>query len=441
LEGGFRDLRGAPEGHVKPIAATLSIVILLTAIAALPGAAQEQLPVKATIFTIRDLGKGADADFDRLLSEAVRLEIENAGYSVVDGWEKLLEADEKAPVRGPRAAELARGVGASVAVTGFYTRPDAGSVALSVQCWDTDGETLLASFTLAAPFDLSYYNLLHDRLAGLLAAAEKFTGPPRIEAIEVAAARGLGTIAFLSAQDGVEVLLAGEKSLGTVSGGRLEAPVGLLTTGSRLELTLRKEGFHSLETAVTAIPEVRLPALLPARRFSLDLAWNDGQPLGAGAVFNWFPVADWVFVGGAAHVSAQFPGADATDEYAVLHVDLRAQAGVYLLPIRPQITLFGATIALPIRAGLVAGFGAMPSFSFAPGHPAWLDWYILTPAPFIEIGIKNTVISFRTDQRYSLGWPGGALDRGWIMRRVPDSSDPDGFRDVVPFVLGVTFKW
>jgi hypothetical protein len=206
-------------------------------------------------------------------------------------------------------------------------------------------------------------------------------------------------------------------------------------------LTLRKEGFHTLETAVTAIPEVRIPALLPARRFGLDLAWNDGQPLGAGAVFSWFPVPDWVFVGGAAHVSAQLPAFGATDEYAVLHLDIGARAGVYLLPVKPRLTLFGTTIEIPVRIGVVLGFGAMPSFSFAPGFPVWLDSYLMMPAPFIEIGLGKTVITFRTDQRYSLGLPGSAIDQGWIMRRIPDSSESDGWREEMPMVLGVTFKW
>jgi hypothetical protein len=424
---------------VKPIAATLFIAILLAALPAPPGLSQEQQPVKAAIFTIRDLGPSPDADFDRLLSESVRLEIENAGYAVVDGWDALLGPGETPPVHGARAAELARGVAAAVAVTGFYTRPDAGSVALSVQCWETDGETLLASFTLAAPFDLSYYNLLHDRLAGLLAAAETFTGPPRIEAIEVAEARGLGTIVFLSAQDGIEVLLAGEKSLGTVAGGRLEAAVGLLSTGSRLELTLRKDGYHDIETAVTAIPEVRLPELLPARRFSLDLGWNSGQPLGVAASFAWFPIADWVFIAAATQLSAQLPAFGATGEYTVLHFDAGARAGLYLLPLKPSIRIFGAKLDLPFRAGVVAGFGALPTVSLSAGHPFWLDWYIMTPCPFVEFGTGKTVITFRMDQRYSLGLPGSALDRGWIMREVPNQSG--GTNDVMPVVLGVTFKW
>ncbi|HSV91514.1 MAG TPA: hypothetical protein VLH81_00500 [Desulfobacterales bacterium] len=440
MDGELRDPRGAPKGHVKPIAATLSIAILLAVIATPPGTAQSQLPVKAAVFTIRDLGTGADTDFDELLSESIRLEIENAGYAVVDEWVRLLEPGEVSPVHGPRAAELARGAGAAVAVTGFYTRPDAGSVALSVQCWETDGETLLASFTLAAPFDLGYYNLLHDRLADFLAAAEKFTGPPRIEAIEVAEARGLGTITFLSTQDGVEVLLAGEKSLGSVAGGRLEAAVGLLTTGSRLELTLRKDGFHALATAVTAIPEVRLPELLPARRYSLELGWNNGQPIGVSAAINWFPVADWVFVGAATQVSAQFPTPAATGEYAVLHFEVGARVGVYLVPLKPSITVFGAKLDLPFRAGVVTGFGGMPSVSLSAGHPFWMDWYLMVPEPFIEIELGKTILTFRIDQRYSLGLPGSALDRGWIMRRVPNQSGDDT-RDAVPVVLGVTFKW
>ena len=421
--------------------ASLPVAILVLALAAQLLAAQEQMPVRAAIFTIRNLDGTPDADFEQQLSETVRLEIGNAGYTLVAGWEKLLRRGEPAPVNGPRATELARAVKAAIAVTGYYTRPDAGSVALSVQCWETAGETLLGSFTLAAPFDLSYYNLLHDRLGGLVASAEKFTGPPRIEAIDVAAARGLGTVTFRSEQDGVEVLLGGEKSLGTVADGRLEAPVGLLLTGSRLELELRKPGFHTLATTVTAIPDIRLPELLPARRFTADLVWNSGQPLGVGGTFNWYPVPDWVFVGGAAHLSAQVPGWGADDEYTVLHFDAGARAGVYLLPIKPRIRMFGATLKLPFRVGVTTGFGALPSLSLAPAHPAWLDWYLLAPMPFLEIGTGHTVFTFRKDQRYSLGLPGGALDRGWIERQVPDPDEDDGTRDEPVIQMGVTFKW
>jgi len=99
---------------VKPIAGVLPIAILLALIVSLPGTAQEQLPVKAVVFTIRDLGMRADADFDDLLSESVRLEIANAGYAVVDGWDTLLEPGEVSPVTAtaaptPRASSAARG--------------------------------------------------------------------------------------------------------------------------------------------------------------------------------------------------------------------------------------------------------------------------------------------------------------------------------------------
>jgi hypothetical protein len=426
---------------MKLHAATLTAILLTLAIAAPLAVAQEQLPVAAVVFDVRGLEEAADADFDRILSDTVRLEIENAGYAIAAGWEKLLAPNEAAPVHGARATQLGRDLGAVIAVTGYYTRPDAGSVALAVQCWDTAGETLLGSFTLSAPFDLSYYNLLHDRLAALLRSAEQFTGPPRIDAIEVAAARGLGTVTFRSEQDGVEVLLAGEKSFGTIADGRLEAPVGLLSTGSRLELELRKPGFHTLKTAVTAIPVMSLPELLPSRRFTADAVWNSGQPLGIGGAFSWFPAPDWVFVGGAAELSAQIPAWGSTDLYTVLHFGLGARAGAYLLPLKPQITVFGATLKLPFRLGVVTGFGAMPTLSLAPGHSWWFDWYILMPSPFIEIGTGHTVITFRTDQRYSLGLPGAAIERGWMMRQVPDDSEEDGTREVLPVQLGVTFKW
>jgi hypothetical protein len=426
---------------VKLHAAALTATLLILALGAPLAAAQEQLPVTAVVFDVRNLEGTPDGEFDRILSDTVSLEVANAGYRVVGGWEKLLDPGEASPVYGPRATAIARDLGATLVVSGFYTRPDAGSLALSVQCWETAGETLLASFTLSAPFDLSYYNLLHERLGTLVATAEKFTGPPRIEAIEVAAARGLGTVTFLGDQDGVEVLLAGEKSLGTTADGRLEAAVGLLSTGSRMELELRKSGFHTLTTAVTAIPEIRLPEMLPARRFSADIVWNNGQPIGAGGTFNWYPIPDWVFVGGAAELSAQIPPWGSADLYTVLHFEAGARTGAYILPMKPQITLFGATLKLPFRLGVVAGFGAMPTLSLAPGHSWWLDWYILIPSLFLEIGTGHTVITFRTDQRYSLGLPGAAIEQGWMMRKVPDDSEEDGYREQLPIQLGVTFKW
>jgi hypothetical protein len=424
------------EENVKLRNAALTAAVCLLALGAPLCTAQEQLPVRAVVFAIQNLTGAADGDIDQLLTDAIRIEIENAGYAGAGGWEKLLDAGEKAPVHGSRAADIARQAGATVAFTGYYTRPDAGSVALSVQCWDAAGQTLLSSFTLSAPFDLGFYNLLHDRLGALVASAEKFTGPPRIEAIEVAEARGLGTIAFLSAQDGVEVLLAGEKSLGTVADGRLDAPVGLLSTGSRLELELRKEGYTTLRTAATAIPEIRLPALVPTTRRSLDLAWNNGMPFGIGGTINWFPVPDWVFVGGTLHVSAQMPGGPG--EHVIMHVDAGARAGFYLLPVKPHLSLFGLDMNLPFRVGVMTGFGVIPSFALASGSAAWLDLYLLAPLPFLEIGTKHTIFTLRPDMRYSLGLPGSAIDRGWIMRAVPTDG---GTNSVLPIILGVTFKW
>ena len=237
------------------------------------------------------------------------------------------------------------------------------------------------------------------------------------------------------------MVLGGEKSLGTIADGRLEAPVGLLSTGSRLELELRKDGFHTLETAVTAIPVINLPELLPARKTSLDLAWNSGQLLGVTGTYSIFPIPDWVFAGGALGLSVQIPSWDSTDDHVVVHLDLGARAGLYLLPAKPKLSLFGATLKIPLRIGVVTGFGAMPSFGIASGFPTWIDLYLLMPMPFIELGTNKTVVTFRVDQRYSLGLPGSAIERGWMERRIPDPDEEDGIREVIPVVLGVTFKW
>jgi len=141
------------------------------------------------------------------------------------------------------------------------------------------------------------------------------------------------------------------------------------------------------------------------------------------------------------HAGAQVPSLGAVGEYTVLHFDTGVRTGAYLLPMEPRISILGASLRLPFRIGVVWSIGLLSSVSLAPAHPGWLDWYIGMPSPFLEIGTKDTVFTIRTDQRYALGLPGGALDRGWIMRRVPYADGSDGYDSTTPVMLGVTFKW
>ncbi len=411
--------------------------LFLVLLVAGPLGAQQAGGITACVFPIAN-GSG-EAAFDgdgRAIGEAVRAEFEAAGYLVTVPDEA---AGSAAVVHGEAGAAAAAAAGADIAVTGLFAIDAASeSISLSVDCWQRDG-TLMAGFDLAERFGLNFYNVLHDRMATLIGKVKTVTGAPRIDSLQLAAVKGLGQITFSIPQDGVEVFLAGEKSLGTSAGGALTAPVGLLQGGSDLALELRMPGYHPQRLLVPATPDVQLPALQRANRFAVEAGWTSAQPLGIGAALLWYPVADWVFLGLPLHVGAQLPPPGATGQHAVAHLDTGVRAGVYLLPYDTRIPFVPDTSPLRLRVGLSVCGGVYGTFSAAAGMPALWDWYFGPPMPFLEVGTEPVVFFIRMEQRYSFGFGGGALGRGWIMIETQKSGGGTDTRP--PVILGVTWKW
>ena len=385
--------------------------------------AQQAGGITACVFTIANAsGDPAFQEDEQAITEAVRAQFEAAGYRVVAG--------QGAPAHGEEAVAAAASAEADLAVTGlFIIDPDAEAITIAVDCWQRDG-TLMGGFDLEERFGLNFSNVLHDQMAALIAKVKTVTGAPRIDSLQLAALKGLGDITFHAPQDGVEVVLAGEKSLGATSDGKLQAAVGLLKGGSDLVLDLRKAGYHSVSLVVPATPDIRLPALQRANTMAIEASWTSAQPLGVGGSVLWYPVGDWVFVGGLLGLGVQ------TGPHWVFHLDTGARAGVYLLPYDTRIPFVPASSPLRFRVGVSMSAGVLTTRSTAATLPWALDWYVGAPTPFLELGTESVVAFFRVDMRYALGLGPNLLGRGWVEVAWPGSQATRP-----PITVGVSWKW
>ena len=144
-------------------------------------------------------------------------------------------------------------------MTGFYTVED-DRIYISIQCWDVSADVLAAGLQQTARFNIAFYSSLHDRVVEMLPQIHLETprGPARSTAASVRRQPTVSELTFLSPDDGMEVILPGDTSLGTIADGKLVWQSGGLPLGSRISVEKRKEGFHTSFETVRAAREIRL---------------------------------------------------------------------------------------------------------------------------------------------------------------------------------------
>jgi hypothetical protein len=386
-------------------------------------------PVTAVIYTVQDLsGPGTTHDYEQTITDALA-----AAFTASGSFRLIAQADwqagarsrslsERALLAGAAASELARGLKADVAVSGSYTVVDDGGterILLTVQCWDAARERLSAGFIRASRFDLGFYLSLRAWVAGLIPAIR--IAPPSQPVAKPAArttsAPLLPQITFESVDDGMEVLVAGDLSAGTISGGKLEFAAGGVPQGTVLQITKRKSGYHDSVQKVKAAPVITLTPLVKKSSFAAQVDWTIGEVLGAGGAFRWYPVPDALFASAGVYLFAQPPLTLAPR--AVLHGDASVGFGGYLF-FPPDS---------PVRLSVQTGGGVVLSVFTQPGFPVYADYYLNV----VGLGVETRVLGFplflRIDSRYSLGLTGGLVPRGTV-------------RSGLPLVtLGALFRW
>src|SRR5271169_1262744 len=185
---------------------------------------------KAVIIPIADLSaKGADAERQNRLSATVAAEFEAAGFSLLsDNGTEARAEEQGGSLAGPAAAAIARRTQADVAVSGSFT-VDNDQIVVVLSCYEAETGALAAGFLKSWHYNLTFYGNLRSEVEDMLA---RLTLPaPRGPETGAAAP---AAVTFTSRQEGMEVVLGGERSMGTIQQGKLVMPAGAVRIGSPL---------------------------------------------------------------------------------------------------------------------------------------------------------------------------------------------------------------
>jgi hypothetical protein len=377
-------------------------IALLLALCAVPVPGQQAAATYCAVFPIQDLSPGTDAeDYRQTITDAVVAAAQAHGFTLIPeaAWRDVALAHSIDPARildGGQALAVARLVGAEVAVTGCYSLKDE-EIYYSIQCWNATDGSLASGVQETAPFNLAFFSGLSLALGDeLFPVAQKGQVPvPRVS--------------FTSPDEGMEVLLSGDTSIGVITDGRISWPIGPVEQGTKVVVEKRKKGYHTDTQTVTLQTDTDI-ALAPLAREhtgSLQVETTVGQLLGLGLTLKGYAAPDWVFAYMSAHAWAQ-PPATFTPR-AVVHADLGTGLGGYVW--FPPDSRF--------RAGLVSGVGCIVTQPTSAGFPFWTDLYLNVVNLFVEMDVKDTVLFLRTEFRYALGLGANLLGEEWMQDGAP----------------------
>jgi len=376
----------------------------------------------AVIFPITDLSaKGADTERQDRLSAAVDAEFQAAGFRLVPGGgADAGPAEPGGSLTGPAAAAIARRTQADVAVSGSFT-VDNDQILVVLSCYEAETGALAAGFLKSWHYNLTFYSNLRAEIEDMLA---RLTLPaPRSPETEAA---GPADIVFTSRQEGMEVVLGGERSVGTIQKGKLVIPAGAVRIGSPLLVEKRMTGYHTSWQSVAAGPEIALTPLARKSTVALEASWTAGEYLGGGAAARFYLVPDSLFVSPGLNVSFDPP---VTNAGAVVHFDTRVIVGQYLI-FPPDA---------PFRLGVGTGFGTI--FTAAAGPSVYTDVFWDVASAWVEWNIPWVSFFLRSDLKYTLGIGTNLLGRGiltWKGASAAGSGNPSA--KFPPLTLGVVVK-
>ena len=260
----------------------------------------------------------------------------------------------------PQVLLLGGKAGADMAVSGFYWMEN-NRILVSLQCYDVKAGTLLTGFLHTWRFNLGFYNSIHAEIADLVERVV-FLSAPRL--ITLKDEVRVDEITFASPQDGMEVVIEGQKSVGRIQDGTLVFQTHGIKAGTPLRVEKQQEGYHTLWQNILAAPEVLLTPLPRKNILSLELDWTAGQLQGAGATLRWYPVPDWIMVNFSEYLHTQVPLVP--NGSLPIHADSELLAGLYLF--LPPESGF--------RFGISAGVGTILTYIPSGNLPIFTDVYI-----------------------------------------------------------------
>jgi len=345
------------------------------------------------VFPLANLSpNGAQQEHQKPLSDAVRQEFEAVGFHILPDDQWLAEAArlKLAPDRVTEASQallLGQKAGADMAVSGFYWM-EKDQVLVSLQCWDVKAGTLITGFLHTWRFNLGFYNSIHVEIADLVQSVV-FLSAPRL--ITLKNDVRVDEITFTSPQNGMEVVVEGQRSVGRIQNGTLVFQTDGLKAGTQFMVEKRQEGYHTLRQTVIAAPEVALTPIPRANNLSVELDWTFGQLEGAGATLRWYPKPDWIMVNFSEYLYAQIP-LIANGNWPI-HADSELLAGLYLF--KPPESGF--------RLGISAGIGTILTWIPSTSLPLYTDVYLNVLSLWSEWRAWGLPIFARIELKIPLG--------------------------------------
>jgi hypothetical protein len=354
--------------------------------------APREEPIAACLFPTAALSEGDEtrrlADIvDRALEQNLqRLEIRILPESE---WRSAAAGiPPESLLNGRIAAEAAERAGARMAVVSMV-HLDGRQLSMDVKVLDSRSGRLVSAVYAVTLVGVAVHNRVAEAVDRLTPQLESFISPEQ-QAEDVAPFVLEATL--LSDLDGTRVSLGGVEPAGEVSGGRLTLPFAPYPVGTRLELVMQKDGYHTASETIVldrTRSEVRLRPLWRETRRSLYVSLTTGQLLGLGVGYRHYLEPDTLFVAGENYFYVQPARSDAGG--VAVHDDLAALVGRYLF----------WRYDAPFRFALAAGAGVILTKADVPG--LFTDWYLDLLSVNLEWNKKEYTITLRGDAKATLG--------------------------------------
>jgi hypothetical protein len=400
------------------------ILLLLGAAVLAPAQTPEKAsgqPLPACVFRAVDLSPTPEyGEYEDILTSMLQAEVANSGFQVLPEaeWDPVREKRGLLDVdllNGDTALDVAAAVKARLAVTGFY-RAENRQLVLEIKCYDVQARAFIQGVLKTGRLTLTMYNLLDGAVKELLPKVRLVGKPPPPPGPVVAE-----QVTLLSRDEGTEILLAGEQTVGSIQDGSLLIPPIPFPVGSTITVEKRKEGYHlSRESLLLEEPvqEFRLQRLRPKTTWGTEFNWTYGQVLGIGVAQRYYFKPD---VSYAAAELYNYIQTNFSDSHAVFHHDLRLLYGGYLFTGPDDL----------FRLGWSSGAGVILTWFTVPDQGVYGDWYLNLINAALELNYRRFLVYLRGEAKYTLGIGRNLLGRGMMsISRGPS-----------PITLGFMWKW
>ena len=394
-----------------PVPRTFLCVIIILTLAAFMAAGQTETAIGRTtcVFPLADLSQPAvqadrssvlamaEADRSQSLFSALVAEFKAARFQVVPEGQWREKADSanlsaRDFLDPAMAARVAGEAGAGIAVSGFFSVEE-DRILVSVSCYDSRNGVLVAGFMRTWRYNLGLYSTLHAEVLDLVS---------QLNAVPVERAQTDGkaaqpipllpAVTFTAPQEGMEVLVAGERSAGRIDGGKLVFAAPGLRPGETMLVEKRLAGYHTAWQRVRSASTVSLSPLARTTTIAIETDWTFGQVLGAGGAFRLYLVPDSSFVSLSLYPYGQLPASQWGNW--LLHIDGEIAVGSYLF--FPPESL--------VRLGASTGLGLIYSLIPAGGNPSsYFDAYLNLFSFWVELNLPGVSFFVRPEMKVALG--------------------------------------